>query len=122
MWIRDSAQKPVNLFHANRFMPTCAHLANFRASGELPCGHVGWDKFVEYLEIIMDGTSQSSPAPGDEQRVNGAQLQRLVQLLDNSDVSEIEVKRADVGMHLVLRKAQMEAADYPAMAVPAAAA
>ncbi len=34
------------------------------------------------------------------------QLQHLVQLLDGSDVSEIEVRRAQEGMHLVLRKAK----------------
>ena len=36
------------------------------------------------------------------------QLRRLVRLLDESDVSEIEVKRAHEGMHLVLRKAKMQ--------------
>lgn len=35
-----------------------------------------------------------------------AQIQRLVRLLDGSDVSELEVKRASEGIHLVLRKAQ----------------
>ncbi|TMC23398.1 MAG: biotin/lipoyl-binding protein [Chloroflexi bacterium] len=35
------------------------------------------------------------------------QLQRLVWLLDKSDVSEIEVKRAEEGTHLVLRKAKI---------------
>lgn len=34
------------------------------------------------------------------------QLQHLVDLLDQSDVSEIEVKRGDAGMRLVLRKAK----------------
>lgn len=34
------------------------------------------------------------------------QLQRLVWLLDKSDVSEIEVRRAEEGTHLVLRKAK----------------
>lgn len=33
------------------------------------------------------------------------QLQRLVDLIDGSDVSEIEVKRVEDGMRLVLRKA-----------------
>ena len=33
------------------------------------------------------------------------QLQRLVRLLDNSDVSELELKRPGEGTHLVLRKA-----------------
>lgn len=32
------------------------------------------------------------------------QLKRLVRLLDKSDVSEIELKRASEGLHLVLRK------------------
>ena len=35
------------------------------------------------------------------------QLRRLVQLLDRSDVAELEVKRADEGMRLVLRKVKM---------------
>jgi acetyl-CoA carboxylase biotin carboxyl carrier protein len=34
------------------------------------------------------------------------QLQRLVQLLDKSDVSELELKRPEEGTHLVLRKAK----------------
>jgi acetyl-CoA carboxylase biotin carboxyl carrier protein len=34
------------------------------------------------------------------------QLQRLVRLLDNSDVSELELKRGGEGTHLVLRKAK----------------
>ncbi len=42
-----------------------------------------------------------------------AQLQRLVSLLDESDVSEIEVKRAAEGMHLVLRKAKVPASHDP---------
>jgi acetyl-CoA carboxylase biotin carboxyl carrier protein len=43
--------------------------------------------------------------------VSVAQLQHLVQLLDESDVSEIEVKRAEEGMRLVLRKAEVRASD-----------
>jgi acetyl-CoA carboxylase biotin carboxyl carrier protein len=50
------------------------------------------------------------------EHVSVQQLRHLVHLLDESDVSEIEVKRADVGMHLVLRKAkaqrQIGAGDY----------
>ncbi len=50
------------------------------------------------------------------ERVSVEQLQRLVHLIDESDVSEIEVKCADRGMHLVLRKAKadgkIEAGDY----------
>ena len=39
--------------------------------------------------------------------VSVEQLQRLVRLLDRSDVSELEVKRAGVGMRLLLRKVKM---------------
>jgi acetyl-CoA carboxylase biotin carboxyl carrier protein len=53
---------------------------------------------------------------GIAERVSVKQLQHLVHLIDESDVSEIEVKCADGGMHLVLRKAkaqeQTEAGDY----------
>src|SRR5947209_7940841 len=49
--------------------------------------------------------------PDREQEANELlsveQLRRLVQLLDRSDVSELEVKRAGEGMRLVLRKAKM---------------
>src|SRR5579859_3249785 len=34
------------------------------------------------------------------------QLQQLVRLLDNSDVSELELRRAGEGMRLILRKVQ----------------
>jgi biotin carboxyl carrier protein len=37
-----------------------------------------------------------------------AQIQGLVHLLDRSDVSELEVKRASEGVHLVLRKAKAQ--------------
>jgi acetyl-CoA carboxylase biotin carboxyl carrier protein len=53
---------------------------------------------------------------GIAERVSVKQLQRLVHLIDGSDVSEIEVKCADRGMRLVLRKAkaheQIEVSDY----------
>ena len=51
---------------------------------------------------------QEEPA----ERINIEQLQRLVHMLDTSDVSEIELKRAGDGMHgmrLVLRKAKVTA-------------
>jgi acetyl-CoA carboxylase biotin carboxyl carrier protein len=63
------------------------------------------------------------------ERVTVKQLQHLVHLLDGSDVSEVEVKCADTGMHLVLRKAkahqQAGAGDYqmiPALATSAESA
>jgi acetyl-CoA carboxylase biotin carboxyl carrier protein len=72
----------------------------------------------------MDGNRQhfyeveaaSSQENEIAERVSVKQLQRLVHLIDESDVSEIEVKCVDRGMHLVLRKArahgQIEASDY----------
>ncbi|GAC1363928.1 MAG: acetyl-CoA carboxylase biotin carboxyl carrier protein [Ktedonobacteraceae bacterium] len=63
----------------------------------------------------MDGNSQypydmepfSSNEHVTNERISVVQLRHLVQLLDGSDVSEIEVKRAEEGIHLVLRKARM---------------
>jgi biotin carboxyl carrier protein len=59
--------------------------------------------------------SQNDDASSVE-RVSTAQLQHLVHLLDMSDVSEIEVKRPQERMRLVLRKVkangQHSAADY----------
>ena len=51
------------------------------------------------------------------------QLQRLVRLLDRSDVTELELRRPEEGMHLVLRKVkaseQQESATVPVVAAPA---
>ncbi len=47
-----------------------------------------------------DGTSEMAPVISIEH------LQRLVRLLDRSDVSEVELKRAEDGTRLVLRKAK----------------
>jgi acetyl-CoA carboxylase biotin carboxyl carrier protein len=52
--------------------------------------------------------SHSNDASSVEQ-ISTAQLQRLVRVLDESDVSEIEVKRPQEGMRLVLRKAKANA-------------
>ena len=61
----------------------------------------------------MDGNSHFSydmePLSDDEEVgapsvISVEQLQRLVRLLDSSDVSELELKRAEEGMSLVLRK------------------
>lgn len=48
------------------------------------------------VEAVADGT--------DPEMVSIEQLQHLVQLLDRSDVSEVEVTRAEAGTRLVLRK------------------
>jgi biotin carboxyl carrier protein len=54
------------------------------------------------------------------ERVSMAQLQHLVRLLDESDVSEIEVKRPQQRMRLVLRKVkadtQQATGDYQVLA------
>ena len=47
--------------------------------------------------------------PSSVGQVSTAQLRHLVRLLDESDVSEIEVKRPQEGMRLVLRKAKANA-------------
>jgi acetyl-CoA carboxylase biotin carboxyl carrier protein len=52
--------------------------------------------------------SHSNDASSVE-RISTAQLQHLVRLLDESDVSEIEVKRPQEGMRLMLRKARANA-------------
>ncbi|HTK10645.1 MAG TPA: biotin/lipoyl-containing protein [Ktedonobacteraceae bacterium] len=41
------------------------------------------------------------------EHISIAQLQQLVRLLDNTEVSEIEIKRAASGTRLVLRKARL---------------
>ncbi len=51
----------------------------------------------------------------NDERISVSQLKHLVQLLDASDVSEIEVKRAQEGMHLVLRKASAQPSEDPGM-------
>ncbi len=69
----------------------------------------------------MDGNRQypydMEPFSNDEQetdeRISVSQLKHLVHLLDMSDVSEIEVKRAQEGMHLVLRKASGQPGENP---------
>jgi acetyl-CoA carboxylase biotin carboxyl carrier protein len=55
-------------------------------------------------KVETDFDKDSSSA----QQVSVGQLRRLVRLLDESDVSEIEVKQAHEGMHLVLRKAKVQ--------------
>ncbi len=55
----------------------------------------------------MEPISNNEHAAGE--RISMVQLRHLVHLLDGSDVSEIEVKRAGEGVHLVLRKAKLQA-------------
>jgi acetyl-CoA carboxylase biotin carboxyl carrier protein len=53
-----------------------------------------------------DLVASSNGEHGVEERVSVEQLRHLVRLLDASDVSEVEVKRVDAGVRLVLRKAK----------------
>lgn len=60
----------------------------------------------------MDGHRHNpynmDPLPAEEPNtVSIEQLQQLVRLLDRSDVSELELKRAEEGIRLVLRKVQI---------------
>lgn len=69
-----------------------------------------------YLEKIMERKRTTPSVKSlEEQPASGAakaqtevmsitQIQKLVRLLDRSDVSELELKRASEGVHLVLRK------------------
>src|SRR5258708_13316917 len=61
---------------------------------------------------------------GITEQLSVKQLQHLVHLLDASDVSEIEVKCADTGMRLVLRKAKVReqagSSDYQMLTPPLA--
>lgn len=74
-----------------------------------------------------DDESQGDDSSGEgnmqtSDRINVEQLQRLVQLLDKSDVSEVELKRANGDMRLVLRKARandaLVAATMPSTGTP----
>ncbi|GCE11728.1 acetyl-CoA carboxylase biotin carboxyl carrier protein [Tengunoibacter tsumagoiensis] len=61
------------------------------------------DNKSQYSYEVDAFTTEERPAV---EHVGVEQLQRLVHLLDGSDVSEIEVKRVEEGMRLVLRKAR----------------
>jgi acetyl-CoA carboxylase biotin carboxyl carrier protein len=59
------------------------------------------------------GTSSTNESQDDitAHVISIEQLQRLVRLLDNSDVTELELKRTGDGTHLVLRKAKAPASN-----------
>ena len=56
--------------------------------------------------------SETQPASEDADQIaevmSMTQIQGLVRLLDRSDISELEVKRASEGVHLVLRKVKAQ--------------
>lgn len=64
----------------------------------------------------MNGHEDTNEVEADDASfVSVEQLRHLVRLLDRSDVSELELQRAENGTRLVLRKAKV-AADFSAMA------
>ena len=57
---------------------------------------------------MYNGNSSSHDEAEDgDDLISVEQLQRLVRLLDRSDVAELELKSADAGTRLVLRKAKL---------------
>jgi len=61
---------------------------------------------VDYNRIVRTGLPDESRVEANAHVMSIEQLRRLVQLLDKSDVSELELKRPEEGTHLILRKAK----------------
>ena len=61
---------------------------------------------ISYNPSVETGPANVSQDDTTANVISIEQLQRLVRLLDNSDVSELELKRGGEGTHLVLRKAK----------------
>lgn len=59
-----------------------------------------------YIPPLETDTGDVPQADGSASVLSIEQLQRLVRLLEQSDVSELELRRAEEGIHLVLRKAR----------------
>ena len=60
------------------------------------------ENWQDSYDVESDSQSEQKP----QESISVEQLRHLVQLLDQSDVSEIELKRASAGTRLVLRKAK----------------
>ena len=61
---------------------------------------------IGYNPSVGTGPANDSHDDANANVMSIEQLQRLVRLLDNSDVSELELKQVGEGTHLVLRKAK----------------
>jgi acetyl-CoA carboxylase biotin carboxyl carrier protein len=61
---------------------------------------------ISYNPSVGTGPANLSQGETTANVISIEQLQRLVRLLDTSDVSELELKRPGEGMHLILRKAK----------------
>jgi acetyl-CoA carboxylase biotin carboxyl carrier protein len=70
---------------------------------------------ISYNPTVETGTADVSQYDTTANVMSIEQLQRLVRLLDNSDVSELELRLVGEGTHLVLRKAK--APDNPEQSV-----
>lgn len=67
----------------------------------------GNSRYSYNVESQQDTQEDVREDVGGNGHINIGQVQRLIRLLDNSDVSEVEIRRADEGMRLVLRKAKV---------------
>ena len=66
---------------------------------------------ISYNPSVETGPANLSQDDTTANVISIEQLQRLVRLLDTSDVSELELKRAGEGTHLILRKAKVPESD-----------
>ena len=66
---------------------------------------------ISYNPSVETGPANLSQDDTTANVISIDQLQRLVRLLDNSDVSELELRRAGEGTHLILRKAKAPESD-----------
>ena len=66
---------------------------------------------ISYNPSVETGPANLSQDDTTANVISIEQLQRLVRLLDNSDVSELELRRAGEGTHLILRKAKAPESD-----------
>ncbi len=64
---------------------------------------------ISYNPSVETSTADVSQNDTTANVISIEQLQRLVRLLDKSDVSELELRRVGEGTHLVLRKAKVPA-------------
>ena len=62
---------------------------------------------ISYNPSVETSTADVSQDDTTANVISIEQLQRLVRLLDKSDVSELELRRVGEGTHLVLRKAKV---------------
>ncbi len=67
---------------------------------------------ISYNPSVGTGPANLSQDDTTANVISIEQLRHLVRLLDTSDVSELELKRAGEGTHLILRKAKAPESDH----------